>query len=226
MVLDTSLLNTQQYKVRIKGKVEQSRERSSALPLHLGVVAIEKRAFWSPSTKGRQLYLLIIIIIIPWEFFPSVLVDGLSLEFEWQQVSSSILDTSQYSGKCQQCCSLDCLHSSCYFQALQSVYQFFGDCTKSTNPSWHNRYFHVRHFFQFSSKVVVLNLLFTFFQFYFVVSWNNKFHNSASSFHLVWGGEIVLRSVRLAEIRWSVCMSNSQKSLCVSLSWTDSWLCI
>ena len=32
MVLDTSLLNTHQYKVCIKGKVEQSRERSSALP--------------------------------------------------------------------------------------------------------------------------------------------------------------------------------------------------
>ena len=32
MVRDTSLLNTQQYKVRIKGKVEQSRERSTALP--------------------------------------------------------------------------------------------------------------------------------------------------------------------------------------------------
>ena len=32
MVLDISLLNTQQYKVRIEGKVEQSRERSSALP--------------------------------------------------------------------------------------------------------------------------------------------------------------------------------------------------
>ena len=32
MVLDTSLLNTQQYKVRNKGKVEQFRERSSALP--------------------------------------------------------------------------------------------------------------------------------------------------------------------------------------------------
>ena len=26
------MLNTQQYKVRIKGKVEQSREKSSALP--------------------------------------------------------------------------------------------------------------------------------------------------------------------------------------------------
>ena len=32
MVLDATLLNTQQYKVRIKSKVEQSRERSSALP--------------------------------------------------------------------------------------------------------------------------------------------------------------------------------------------------
>ena len=50
MVLDTSLLNTQQYKVHIKGKVEQSRERSSAHPLHFGVVAIEKGAFWLPST--------------------------------------------------------------------------------------------------------------------------------------------------------------------------------
>ena len=34
MVLDTSLLNTQQYKVS-KGKVDQSRERSSALPYTL-----------------------------------------------------------------------------------------------------------------------------------------------------------------------------------------------
>ena len=44
MVLDTSLLNTQHYKARFKGKVEQSREWSSA-PL-----AIEKRAFRYHST--------------------------------------------------------------------------------------------------------------------------------------------------------------------------------
>ena len=43
MVFDTSLFSTQQYKVCIKGKVERP-------PLHLGVVAIEKGAFWSPST--------------------------------------------------------------------------------------------------------------------------------------------------------------------------------
>ena len=44
MVLDTSLLNTLQYKVRIKGKVEYHP------PLRLGVVAIEKGAFGLPST--------------------------------------------------------------------------------------------------------------------------------------------------------------------------------
>ena len=44
MELDAALLNTQNYKARIKGKVEQSREWSS-------VVAIEKGAFRSPPTK-------------------------------------------------------------------------------------------------------------------------------------------------------------------------------
>ena len=53
MVLDAALLSTQHYKVRNKGKVEQSREWSSAL--HLGVVAIEKGAFGSPSTKVANL---------------------------------------------------------------------------------------------------------------------------------------------------------------------------
>ena len=32
MVLDAALFNTQHYKVRVKGKVEQSKERSNALP--------------------------------------------------------------------------------------------------------------------------------------------------------------------------------------------------
>ena len=35
MVLEASLLNTQHYKVRIKGKVEQSWEKSSILPYTL-----------------------------------------------------------------------------------------------------------------------------------------------------------------------------------------------
>ena len=41
--------------------------------------------------------IIIIIIIYSLEFFSSVLTDGLLLEFEWQQVSSSLQDFSQYS---------------------------------------------------------------------------------------------------------------------------------
>ena len=40
MVLDAYLLNTQYFKVWIKGKVEQSRERSNALSNTSGAVAI------------------------------------------------------------------------------------------------------------------------------------------------------------------------------------------
>ena len=58
MVLDASLLNTQDYKVWTKGTVEQSRERGSAFPLLIRVVAIEKGTFGSPSTKVNNFTLL------------------------------------------------------------------------------------------------------------------------------------------------------------------------
>ena len=51
MVLDAALLNTLHYKVRIKVKVEQSREWSNALPLQLIAVTIEIGALGSHSTK-------------------------------------------------------------------------------------------------------------------------------------------------------------------------------
>ena len=46
------------------------------------------------------IYIYIIIITL-WEFFTSVLADGLSLEFGWPQVSSSLQDSPQYSGRSQ-----------------------------------------------------------------------------------------------------------------------------
>ena len=60
MVLDAALLNTQHYEVRIKSKSEHSREWSSTLLLHLSVVAIEKGAIRSPSTRGSPTLLLLI----------------------------------------------------------------------------------------------------------------------------------------------------------------------
>ncbi len=63
MVLDAALLNTQYYKVRIKDKVEQSREWSRALP---NTEATE-RGYWKGSLRvaldyGRQLYLLYLLL--------------------------------------------------------------------------------------------------------------------------------------------------------------------
>ena len=63
MELDTTLLNTQHYKVRFKGKVEQS-WNGVAPPLHLGVVAIEKGAYGSPSTMVANFTYLYIYIYI------------------------------------------------------------------------------------------------------------------------------------------------------------------
>ena len=54
LVLDTSLLSNQYYKVRIKGKAEQSMEGSNALPYASNVVSIEKGAF----SRRQQLYFL------------------------------------------------------------------------------------------------------------------------------------------------------------------------
>ena len=41
------------------------------------------------------------LLFTPLEFFTSVLADGFSLEFEWQQVSSGSQDSSQYSDRSQ-----------------------------------------------------------------------------------------------------------------------------
>ena len=66
---------------------------------------------WYNITVCKQ----IIIIILSEEFFTPALADSISLEFEWQQVSSSLQKSSQYSGWSPQCCSLDGLHSPSYF---------------------------------------------------------------------------------------------------------------
>ena len=56
MLLDASLLNTQHYKVRIKGKwIIPGKVKHP--PLHLGAVDIEKGAFSLPSTMVSQLNL-------------------------------------------------------------------------------------------------------------------------------------------------------------------------
>ena len=61
-VPDASLLSTQHYKVRIKGKWSNP-TKTVAPPLHLDIVVIENGAFGSPLTTVGQLYLTIYIYI-------------------------------------------------------------------------------------------------------------------------------------------------------------------
>ena len=58
MVLDASLLNTQHYKVRIKGKVEQSREGVAPSPTHW-CSSYRKGSLRVTLDYGRQLYFTI-----------------------------------------------------------------------------------------------------------------------------------------------------------------------
>ena len=57
-----------------------------------------------------------------------------------------------------------------------------------------------------TAKLTILQVLFLFFFFFFLL--------------------IFIRSGLLAEIRWSMCMSKSHRSLCASFSRTDAGLCI
>ena len=100
----------------------------------------------------------------------------------------------------------------------------FTNWTEITNHDWYYCHLHVPYTFQITTKVEVLILLFTFFQFYSVVSQDSKVHNFAISlsFFLL----IIIRSGLLAELRWSVSMSKSHRSLCVSFSRTDAGLCL
>ena len=88
---------------------------------------------------------------------------------------------------------------SAMFTYLQSLYQSFVDCTQTTNYSWYKRHFLVSQFFQFPSKVQVLIFLFTFFQFYSVVSRDGNVHNTASSLFLRWFLYVLVVWLRLGD---------------------------
>ena len=134
MLLDTSLLNTQQYKVL--SRVKWSNPGKGVVPpLHPRVITIEKVAFWLPSTTVANFTLLLslefftsaladgffylslsdskspqvsrtllsilavllfffLLLFHFWEFFTPALADVFLMEFEWQEVSLSLQDSS------------------------------------------------------------------------------------------------------------------------------------
>ena len=74
MVLDASLLNTQHYKVRIKGKVEQSREGVAPSPTHW-CSSYRKGSLRVTLDYGRQLTYFNITIIISFFIFIQIIIN-------------------------------------------------------------------------------------------------------------------------------------------------------
>ena len=142
-----------------------------------------------------------------------MLAGGFSLEFEWQQVPRTrlrilavlsnaviwIVSTRPPTSK----------SSRPFNNPLVIV-------PKSTYHNWYNRHFHVPLLFQFSSKVEVLILFFTF------LLWSAG--TAKSTILQILFFLIIIRSGLLAGIRWSVCMLKSHRSLCVSFSMTGAGL--
>ena len=151
------------------------------------------------------------------EFFTPALADGFSLEFDWHLVSSNILDSSQYSGRSQKCRNMDDFLSPL-------ISKFSSLCTNPlvTVPraifttGFAITFMFYSLFFSIPLQGLGTYVDFAFFQFYSVVSRQSIVHNRAGSFF--YG--------RLAEIRWSVCISKSPRSLFILFSRTDFVLCI
>ena len=79
MVLDASLLNTQHYKVRIKGKVEQSREGVAPSPTPW-CSSYRKGSLRVTLDYGRQLYLLLL-------FYSPSQLDGDHYNFKYNKMT-------------------------------------------------------------------------------------------------------------------------------------------
>ena len=156
-------------------------------------LSITENIFYLPFIFfGLTIIIIIIIIIISssssssithsLEFFTSASADGFPLEFEWQQVSSSLQDSSQYSG---------------HHHAVVWMVSTRPSTSKSSKP-FNNPLvtlpkapitigtivtFMFHSFFNSLARSRYLPFFFfTFFQFYSVISWNSKVDNFTNFF--------------------------------------------
>ena len=90
---------------------------------------------------------------------------SLSLDSEWQEVSSGLLDSSESSSWFQQCCGLNRLDTFIEFHFFLSFSQAIWDRSKSTNYYWYHRLpFILQGFFSLArfKYLFVFSLSFTF----------------------------------------------------------------
>ena len=149
------------------------------------------------------------------EFFTPVLVDSLSLESEWQQISSGLQDSSQYSSRSHQCCSEEYLDSSSDFQ-FSSLFSCPSK-TITSSPTTIGITVTLYSTVSFYSLTRSKYLSFRFILFSFCGPPEQQNPRADKFFFLF----INTRSDILAGIRWSISISK-----CLSYSRADSGLCI
>ena len=108
---------------------------------YVWIISILYKEYLQPNNCGENYNYCILL-----EFFTPAFVGGLSQESEWQQVSSGVQDSPEYSHRSQQCCSLNSLDSSTDFQFLQS-FLALGNRSDGTNNNWYFLDFYIPQFF-------------------------------------------------------------------------------
>ena len=124
-----------------------------------------------------------------------------------------------------------------YLQFFQAFYQYFVDCTKRIDYNLYKRHFH-NSFFSIPYQVLGTSFIVLFFIIFFFFSvllgglqerWNPQFGRVSLFFFFCFFFFFfffftITRSSRLSEIKWSICISKSQRRWCISFSKTDSGL--
>ena len=116
------------------------------------------------------------------------------------------------------------LWSGYYFPSVlqlpQSLFLAFGDHFKDINYNFYHYHLHIQQLLQLSSKIQVFVNLCVFFSLWGLLEQQNLQGDKFFFF------SIKTRYSFLAEIGWTLCISNCQRTLCISFSRTDSSLCI
>ena len=106
---------------------------------------------------------------------------------------------------------------------LSLISKSFGDCTKSTNYNWYRHHFHIPLFFNSLLRSRYLSFCSLCFNFTLWSTGRAKSTIQQVLFFFFFFFLLVnIKSGRLADIWWFVCISKYQKSLCVSFSGKDS----
>ena len=175
------------------------------------------------SLRVFHISIICIIIIYSLEFFTSTLADGLSLEFDWQQVSSSLQDSSRYSGRSQKCCHLD---SPTHPPTSKSSRPFNNPLVIVPKVPITIGTIITFMFHSFFNSLARLRYLSFFSHSFSFILWSARTAKSTIWQFLFFFLLIIIRSGLLAEIWWSMFMIKSHRSLWVLFSRAGAGLCI